>query len=149
MAMTGQRRDVFSAYYFVVEIEGDRFATFRSAGGLKSEAEVVPMQQGGVNALEHRLIGRTKFPNIVLKQGFSGSKMWDKRTRYATDDLTPIRRFNGTIIQMGPGNKEVHRWQFTKGWICKWDGPEFDATKNEISLEAIEIAHEGLTLVGA
>ena len=40
MAKTGQRREAFGVYYFVVEIEGERFAHFRSATGLKSEGEV-------------------------------------------------------------------------------------------------------------
>ena len=37
-------------------------------------------------------------------------------------------------------------WQFSKAWVCKWEGPDFDASKNEISIETIEIAHEGTKL---
>ncbi|MFM8388101.1 MAG: phage tail protein [Actinomycetota bacterium] len=32
--------------------------------------------------------------------------------------------------------------------MCKWEGPDLDASKNEISIESIEIAHEGLFEVG-
>jgi phage tail-like protein len=141
MPVPGERRQVHSAYYFVVEIQGKRSSYFRSVSGLKSEAEVVPMQEGGRNETELRLIGRTKFPNLVLKQGFAGPELFNKRNRFAQG---PAARFNGSIIQMGPGNKEMFKWQFTKAWICKWEGPEFDASKNEISVETIEIAHEGL-----
>ncbi len=142
MALAGERRQVHSAYYFVVEIAGQRSSYFRSVSGLKSEAEVVPMQEGGRNDAELRLIGRTKYPNLVLKQGFAGPELFNKRNAFVQG---PGQRFNGSIIQMGPGNREMFKWQFTKGWICKWEGPEFDATKNEISVETIEIAHEGLS----
>lgn len=140
------RREAFGVYHFAVEIDGVQEAYFRSCGGLKSEAEVVPMQEGGLNTTEHKLIGRTKFPHLVLKQGFADAMLWEKRLTFVNDDPgTPIRRFNGTIIQYGPGGKRAHSWQFSRAWICKWEGPEFDATKNEISIESIEIAHEGLT----
>ena len=107
MAKTGQRREAYGVYYFVVEIEGERFAHFRSATGLKSEAEVVPMSEGGWNAAEHKLVGRTKYPNIVLKQGAAGPEMWRKRQRYISDTTGDLRRFDGAVIQMGPGGKAV------------------------------------------
>ena len=47
---------------------------------------------------------------------------------------------------MGPNGAEA-KWLFSGGWICKWEGPDLDATKNEISIESIEIAHEGLMML--
>jgi phage tail-like protein len=133
-------------YYFAVEIDGVQEAFFRSCSGLKTEAEVVTVQEGGLNTMEHKLIGRSKYPNIVLKQGFATSHLWEKRLSFMNDDPgKALERFNGTIIQFGPGGKRAHSWQFSKAWVCKWEGPEFDATKNEISIESIEIAHEGLS----
>ncbi len=145
---TGKRRDAFGAYTFAVEIEGIQSAFFRSCSGLKSEAEVVILQEGGVNGYEHKLIGPTKFPSIVLKQGFADISLWAKRLSFIDEDAGPIKRFSGSIVQFGPGGKKAHSWQFESAWICKWEGPEFDASKNEISLETIEIAHEGLTYNG-
>ena len=56
MAVTGERRQVNSTYYFVVEIANQRSAYFRSVSGLKSEAEVVPMQEGGMAVRVARLL---------------------------------------------------------------------------------------------
>jgi len=144
---TGRRPKAFGVYHFAVEIEGVQEAFFRSCSGLKSEAEVVPVQEGGVNTYEHKLIGRTKLANIVLKQGFANANLWNKRASFVSDD-GGFERFNGTVIQFGPGGQRAHSWQFERAWICKWEGPEFDASKNEISIETIEIAHEGLTYKG-
>lgn len=139
------RREAYGVYHFAVEIDGIQEAYFRSCSGLTSEAEVVPVQEGGLNTTEHKLIGRTKFSNLVLKQGFAGGSLWAKRQSVVNDDPGfKLERFNGTVIQFGPGQKRAHSWQFTNAWICKWEGPEFDASKNEISIETIEIAHEGL-----
>ena len=135
------RREAFGAYYFSVQINGLGPCFFRSVSGLKSESEVQEVAEGGVNDTTHKWIGRTKFPNIVLKQGFSDAALWDFRRRFVKDG--GISRFSGEITQLGP-NKTKKVWKFVEGWVCKWEGPDFDASKNEISVESIEIAHEGL-----
>lgn len=147
MAAPGTRRKAYGAYYFRVEIDGQIFGDFRSVSGLKSEAEIQSHGEGGLNTTEHKLIGRTKYNNIVLKWGFAKGELWVKRMLFVNDG-GGIRRISGSIIQMGPDGPE-HTFRFIKGWICKWEGPDFDATKNEISLESIEIAHEGLIHSGS
>jgi phage tail-like protein len=142
MAQNGTRRKAYGAYYFKVEIDGQLFGEFRSVSGLKSEAEVQSHGEGGLNTSEHKLIGRTKYSNITLKWGLCKGELWVKRMLFVNDGGC-IRRISGSIIQMGPNGPE-HTFRFMKGWICKWEGPDLDASKNEISIESIEIAHEGL-----
>ena len=145
MTTPGKRREAFGAYFFAIEINGIRDAFFRSCSGLKHEADVFSLAEGGLNSHERKLIGQSKYPNIVLKQGFAGIEFWLMRQDFVVNSGTPKRqRFTGTIIQYGPGQKPAHRWQFERAWVSKWEGPEFDASKNEISIETIEIAHEGL-----
>jgi phage tail-like protein len=35
-------------------------------------------------------------------------------------------------------------WRFRRGWPCKLSGPTFNATSNEVAIETLEIAHEGI-----
>jgi phage tail-like protein len=155
----GKRYEAFGAYYFRVDLDidkkyGESFP-FRSCSGLKAETSVVELEEGGFNGTTRKLIGRTKFPNIVLKQGMCtpNSQLWKLRQLFINDGpakglgdkkgrQTP-NRFSGTITQMGPNGAEA-KWVFTSGWVCKWEGPDLDASKNEVSIESIEIAHEGL-----
>ena len=143
----GERKEAFGAYYFSVHIEGENVEDnfFRSVSGLKSESEVQEVAEGGLNTTTHKLIGRTKFPNLVLKKGFTGPpySLWKLRQRFLKDS-GGIQRFSGVVVQKGPNGTEA-KWTFTDGWICKWEGPDFDASKNEVSIESVEIAHEGLT----
>jgi len=157
MAETGKRQEAFGAYYFAVEINGMKFP-FKSCSGLRSESTVVELEEGGFNTTTRKLIGPTKYANIVLKQGFCGanSELWKLRQQFLNDLpksggggkgwKTP-KRFTGTITQLGPNGASA-KWVFSNGWICKWEGPEFEASKNEISIETVEIAHEGLALLG-
>ncbi len=68
---------------------------FRSIGGLSVEQEVVEYKEGGVNEFTRKLMGATKWPNIVLKRGFTSSKaffQWVKGSvnRGAGDDTTEV-----------------------------------------------------------
>ncbi|HEX9102933.1 MAG TPA: phage tail protein [Polyangia bacterium] len=159
----GKRYEAFGAYYFRVDLykpgtsEVMGSYPFRSCSGLKSEAAVVELEEGGFNGTTRKLIGRTKFPNIVLKQGMCSpsSDLWKLRQSFMNDGeaqdiqkkgrVTP-NRISGTITQLGP-NGATAKWLFSAGWVCKWEGPDFDASKNEVSIETIEIAHEGLMML--
>ena len=159
----GKRYEAFGAYYFRVDLykpgTSDVMGSypFRSCSGLKSEAAVVELEEGGFNGTTRKLIGRTKFPNIVLKQGLCSpnSDLWKLRLSFMNDGesqdikkkgrVTP-NRISGTITQLGPNGAEA-KWLFVSGWVCKWEGPDLDASKNEVSIESIEIAHEGLMML--
>ena len=34
---------------------------------------------------------------------------------------------------------------FVNAWPAKWDGPDFNAEGNDIAIETLELAHEGVT----
>jgi len=154
-----KRRTPFGAYYFEVEIEGTVYP-FKTCSGLKIEQAVVEVEEGGFNGTVHKLPGRTKYANIVLKMGFCGadSPLYLLKKRFQND--APIKsqptdakkgwqapqRFSGTITQKGPNGSEA-KWMFRNAWICKWEGPDLDAGKNEVSIESVEIAHEGLYMM--
>ena len=137
------RKDPLTLFLFGLKIDDlrldykDGSAFFRSIGGLKTDTEVVDYQEGGVTAFTRKVIGVTKWSNIVLKQGFTGdSILWDWKHK--------PRRVNGKIFQLGPELKPMCRWEFRNGYPVKWEGPDFDAAKNELAIESLEIAHEGL-----
>ena len=56
-------------------------------------------------------------------------------------------RRDGAIILEDDDGTDVARWTFRDGWICKWEGPALNAKANEVAIETIEIAHEGLDRV--
>jgi phage tail-like protein len=139
----GVRRDALHAFSFRVEIEGVDLGTFRSVSGLTIENEVIEFREGGSD-VTHKLIGPLKWKNIVLKQGFGGStRLYDWYRSFTPQ--SPMR-VNGSIVMLDAAGLELARWQFVRGFPVKWEGPDFDASGNDIPIETIEIAHEGLTM---
>jgi phage tail-like protein len=148
--MADPRKDPLPTFCFKVELpkvtSGELF--FKSVGGLKFETEVVDYRAGGVNDSTYKLVGATKWPNLVLKRGFTHEQkdliLWRQKWLARTPGDMP--RCNGTIIQLDTKLTPVCRWEFVEGWPCKFEISELDAGKNEIVIETLEIAHHGLKL---
>lgn len=138
-----QRNDPYKAFNFRVELEGIASAEFSEVTGLESETAVVEYRTGG-DRVTRKLPGLTKYANIVLKRGITKNpELWNWRKSVLDGQ---VERKNGSIIALDDDGTEVVRWNFRNGWICKWEGPAFNAKSNEIAIETIEIAHEGLEL---
>lgn len=140
------RKDPYLAFCFLVTVDvpgiGEANGFFKSVAGLESETEVVPFREGGVNGTTHQLVGAVKWKNIVLKRGFCGPELVNWRKGWMNG---PGARSSGKISQLAADGKTVvASWTFKDGWPCKWSLSELDASKSEISIETLEIAHEGI-----
>jgi len=141
------RKDPLPVFCFFVSIpklmaDNDK-AFFKSVSGLRYETEVVPVRAGGVNDTTFNLVGATKWSPLVLKQGFtSGSKLVEWRQKWI--DGSEMTRVDGSIIQLDTAMNPMAQWDFVRGWPSKWEMAEFDASKNELAIESLEICHDGL-----
>ena len=144
-----QRRDPLPAFCFKVTFdihgEGAAEAFFRSVAGLKYETEVLDVRAGGVNDTTFRLPGATKWANITLKRGFSGDSGFLKwREEWLQPGGKKTRIQQGTIVALDTELKTKATWVVEEIWPVKWELSEFDATKSELSIEILELAHHGI-----
>lgn len=143
---TSTRKDPLPTFCFLVRftsLDNNVEGFFKSVSGLKYETEVVPVSAGGANDTTFQLPGATKWSNLVLKQGFTNSSaLMAWRDKWMKGERT---RSGGSIIQLDTALKPAAQWDFVRGWPAKWEIGEFDASKSELSIETLEIAHEGLS----
>jgi phage tail-like protein len=142
--VSGQKRDDLRQYLFTVEIDGLPAGMFRHVEGIGVETEVVEFREGGSNDFVHKLPGRGKWPNLVLKRGFLGDpSLLDWAMAAANGNAV---RKTVSIAMLDQAGAPIARWRFERAWPAKWTGPELDASKNEVAIETLEIAHEGMTM---
>ena len=56
------------------------------------------------------------------------------------DDRRPV-----TIHQLDTaGGRIVNSWRLERAWPCRWSGPSFDATGNDLAIEELELAYDDL-----
>jgi phage tail-like protein len=146
MANPGNRKDPLPAFCFKIEISGIT-AFFKSISGLKYETESIPVREGGVNDTTFMLVGATKWSPLVLKNGFTqGSDLLKWRDEWMRGNK--LTRRSGVITQLDTTQKkDMAKWEFVRGWPTKWELSELDASKSELSIETLEITHEGLKLL--
>jgi phage tail-like protein len=137
-----QRDDPYKTFNFRVEIDGVALAAFSEVSGLESETEVIEYRTGMERNIVRKLPGLTKHANIVLRRGVAqDAELWNWRKTVVDGQ---VDRRNGSIVLLDDDRSEVLRWNFVDGWISKWVGPTLNAKGNEVAIETIEIAHEGL-----
>jgi phage tail-like protein len=103
---------------------------------------MLPVRSGGQNNTTFQLVGATKWTNIVLKQGFTqGSELLAWRQRWM--ERKGERKW-GVITQLDTALNKMAQWKFHRGVPVKWELSELDASKSELAIETLEIAHEGL-----
>jgi phage tail-like protein len=50
-----------------------------------------------------------------------------------------------SIIMTNQSGAQVARWNVQRAWAVKWQGPTLNASGNDVAIETLELAHEGLT----
>ena len=142
--MRSQRATVPHAHFnFRVEIEGLQVAAFHECSGLESNIDVIEHREGGGSI--RKLAGLTKFPNIVLKRGLTANRELYDLHLAALDGL--VQRKSGSIVLMDRADQEVARWDFVQAWPARWVGPSLTAEGNDVAIETLELAHEGIRRV--
>lgn len=136
------RKDPYRNCNFLIEIDGITQAGFTDCSGLGSTTEPVEYREGGFHTAR-KLPGQTKYTNISLKWGLSDSReLYDWYRKVVTGKT---ERRNGSIVVLdADGITEVVRWNFFNAWPTKMEGPSFSAKGNEVAIETLELAHEGL-----
>lgn len=144
--MSAERTDPYRGYNYVVEIDGAVSAGFTEASGLTFDVDPVEYREGTDPQLHVRkLTGLRKFSNIMLKRGITQNReLWDWYKDVLNGD---VQRRNGSITLRDEQYNDVLRWEFSDGWISKWEGPSMNASGNEVAVESIEICVERVELV--
>lgn len=141
------RPDPFHAHYFGLEIAGTEIAQFMECSGLKTSAQVFEIEEGGLNGRTHKRPGQSRWENIILKTATNVSlQLMAWRDSWLQDKYQDRR--DGAIILYNEAGEAIRRFEFKKGWPVSWEGPGLKAGKSELSIETLEVAHEGLMIQG-
>lgn len=132
-------------FHFLVQWGGSRIG-FTEVTGLSVENEVIEYREG--NSPEYSKIkmpGMQKFGNITLKRGTFQSdneffKWWNTKT------LGNIERRDVTISLLNENHEPVMVWKLKNSWPVKVQSADLKSDANEVAIESMELAHEGLVI---
>jgi phage tail-like protein len=146
------RDDPYPGYNFELLVTGvspDGKAvkgSFMEVSGLGIEMPNIEYRNGSENITMRKIEGLIRYTNIVLKWGVTGDLIFWNWIVAGMNGL--VTRAPGSVLLLNENRAEVMRWNFTRGWPCKWTGPSLNAKNNEIAIDTLEICHEGLKVDG-
>lgn len=144
------------------------FGSFAECSGLDAEIESEEYREGGRNTGPLVFMKWGRYPNLVLKRGVTMSPAsWDWQYQCLYSSKAPLRK-NGIILLTDKGlgitaatggptslglpildKLPIAVWFFSNGLPVKMQGPQLNGTSNQVAMESLEIAHEGLYRIGA
>lgn len=133
------------AFHFRVEWGGTNLG-FTEVSGLNVETQVIEYRDGlSPDYSTIKMPGMQKYGNITLKRGViqGDNEMFQW---WNTVQMNKIERRDITISLLNEKHEPVVVWKVRNAFPVKVDGGSLKATGNEVSIETMEVAHEGITV---
>jgi phage tail-like protein len=138
------RHDPFRGFRFRVEIDAIASAAFSEVVIGTTTTDVVEYRDGNEPAHVRVLSGLTRFGNVILRRGMTTSLdlvQWHQQV--VAGSPSAARKQVAVVIEDETG-ADVARFVVTNAWPVKFGAVELKATSNEVLIETLELANEGI-----
>ncbi len=117
--------------------------SFAECTGLEATMEPKVIKEGGRNYGAAQRAGGTTFATVVLKRGISSNRnLFQLFNTFGIGTFAP--RMQVTINLFDVDGTAVLAWQLSRAMPIKYKFADFNARNNEIGIEELHLAHEGL-----
>lgn len=139
------RNDPLRNFRFRLEIGGIGEAHFSEVTGFDITSDVIDYREGDEPTHVRKLPGLTKYGNVTLKRGITDSMdlyKWHK-------DIVAgnVHRETVAIVVLDELGADKARFNITDAWPSKYDPMDLNAKGNDVSIEMLELANEGVERV--
>lgn len=139
------RKDPIRNFRFRLEIDGIQQAGFSEVSGFDITVDPIDYREGTDPTHVRKLTGLTKYGNVTLKWGVTTSmELYNWHRQIVDGDIV---RKNITIVSVNEIGDDVNRWEVVDAWPSKYDPMDFNAKGNDVGIEMLEIANEGVKRV--
>lgn len=132
-------------FHFRVEFDVDGAEEsdmrFRDVGGLTMELEEETLNEGGENRFAHKLPGRGRYPDLVLKRGL----LTDSAVRdWCVDAIhnLVIRPATVWVTLLDAEHEPLMTYTVNGAWPKKWVISEFSAESSSLVIETLELSYQ-------
>jgi phage tail-like protein len=123
--------------------------SFQEVSGLDVEAQPIEYRTGDSPVFSSvKMPGLKKYTDVTMKKGVfkSDNKFWDW---FNGIKMNTIKRKAVTINLLDEEGKPTMVWTLSNAWPTKISGTDLKSTGNEVAVETIVVAHEGITIANS
>ncbi|HWZ22413.1 MAG TPA: phage tail protein [Cytophagaceae bacterium] len=137
-------------FYFTVTLGSqDSSVSFQEVSGLETETQIIEYRHGDSKQFSTiKMPGIAKVGNVTLKKGIF-VKDNNFFTWYANIKMNIIKRETVVIKLLDEAGNPTMTWTLANAWPTKVTGTDLKSDSNEVAVETIELAHEGLTIANS
>lgn len=146
--MAGEKQEApwpVPKFHFSVEFQVfDGSIGFQEVSGLDIEAQVIEYRSGNSeNFSTVKMPGLQKSSNLTFKRGiFKGDKsMWEW---FKKNVMNTVERDKITINLLDESHSAIVTWSVKNAWCAKLSFSDLKSDANEVAIDTMEVAHEGL-----
>lgn len=141
---TDERKDPYRNFRFLVEIDGIVQVGFNEFIVSNVTQDPVVYRADNETLDVSKLPGLVKYGDVTLKRGITNSmNLYYWRNQVEQGKLKDACRNISIIIMDEEGNTKA-RWEFSNGWPSKYDALNLNGKGNDVTIETLEIFHEGM-----
>jgi phage tail-like protein len=134
-------------FYFTVDLGSqDATTSFQEISGLEVETQPIEYRHGDSPIFSTvKMPGIAKFGNVTLKKGtfVNDNNFW---TWYNAIKMNTIKRETVVIQLLDESGSPTMTWSLSNAWPTKISGTDLKSDSNEVAVESIELAHEGIVI---
>lgn len=137
-------------FYFTVKLGSqDNTVSFQEISGLETETQPIEYRHGDSKQFSTiKMPGIAKTGNVTLKKGvFVKDNNFFKW--YDAIKMNTIKRETVTIQLLDEKGSPTMTWTLTNAWPTKISSPDLKSDANEVAVESLELAHEGITIANS
>ena len=132
---------------FRLEIDGVPLASFNELVIGAGTEHLAGHPRGADSLLAKRRAGLVKPRNVTLKVGATSSLQLSTWRAQAAAGPLPGSRQKVVIVEVDEKGTDVARYLVNGAWPVKYEGADLNADGNEVAIESLELASEGIELV--
>lgn len=144
------RNDPLRNFRYRLEIDSITQAGFSEVAVAETTIEAVDYREGIDTPHVRKLSGLTKYGNITLKWGLTvGANALDlfKWHQDVSAGQVKEKRKKVVIVVQDEAGVDAGRFVITDAWPVKYDPSDLNAKGNEVMIEMLELANEGIERV--
>ena len=145
-----ERNDPLRNFRYRLEIDGITQAGFSEVAIAETTIDAVDYREGTDPQYVRKLSGLTKYGNITLKWGLTtGGTALDlyKWHSEISAGLIKQKRKKVAIVVQDEAGADAARFVISEAWPVKYDPSDLNAKGNEVLIELLELANEGIERV--
>ncbi|HAA22783.1 MAG TPA: phage tail protein [Cytophagales bacterium] len=133
-------------FRFVVDWGDQTNISFQEISGIDTETQIIEYRESNSKIFSTvKMPGIVKSSNVTMKRGIfvNDFRFWNW---YNKIKMNTIERIKVVIKLLDQEGNPIMTWELSNAWPTKISATDLKSDGNEVAIDTIEIAHEGLSL---